>query len=82
MVRYIHYIFLVYTALLAVRIIASWFPSTRGQPWMQWVARFTDPYLNVFRRVIPPIGGVLDLSPMLAFFALQFLEFIATYPFR
>lgn len=34
----------------------------------------TEPYLGLFRRVIPPIGGTLDLSPLLAFFALQLLE--------
>ena len=30
-----------------------------------------DPYLNLFRGIIPPIGGTLDLSPILAFFALN-----------
>jgi YggT family protein len=41
---------------------------------MRFVAFYTDPYLNMFRRVIPPIGGVLDLSPLLGFFTLQIAE--------
>ena len=38
-----------------------------------WCARSTlcDPYLNLFRGIIPPIGGTLDLSPILAFVALD-----------
>lgn len=31
-----------------------------------------DPYLNVFRGIIPPLGGTLDLSPILAFVTLNF----------
>ncbi len=74
MVLWIHYLFTIYTLLIATRIIASWFPSTRGQPWLIYIASLTDPFLNIFRRIIPPIGGVLDLSPIIAFLALQFLE--------
>jgi YggT family protein len=74
MLLFIHYIFYFYTIMLAVRIIASWFPAAQRQAWLYWLSRCTDPYLNIFRRLIPPIGGVLDLSPLLGFFTLQFLE--------
>jgi len=70
----IHWIFLVYTILILIRIIGSWFPRFAYHPVMRFARFFTDPYLNVFRRIIPPIGGALDLSPMLAFFALQLIE--------
>ncbi|KAI9106674.1 hypothetical protein K1719_022202 [Acacia pycnantha] len=30
-----------------------------------------DPYLNIFRGLIPPLGGTLDLSPILAFLVLN-----------
>lgn len=76
LIKIIHYLFLVYTALIAGRIIGSWFPAIAGHPAMRFVAFYTDPYLNLFRRIIPPIGGVLDSSPMLGFFVLQFLETI------
>lgn len=70
----IHWIFLIYTLFLLVRIIGSWFPAIAQHKMMRFVAFYTDPYLNVFRRFIPPIGGVLDLSPLLGFFALQIME--------
>lgn len=34
------------------------------------IRQFTDPYINIFRGVVPPIGG-MDLSPMLGFFLLS-----------
>jgi uncharacterized protein YggT (Ycf19 family) len=38
-----------------------------------------DPYLNFFRRFIPPIGGVMDISPIVAFFTLNLLEKIVLW---
>ena len=70
----IHLIFLTYTVFLAVRVIGSWFPRFSYHPFMRFLRHYTDPYLNLFRRVIPPIGGAIDLSPMLGFIALQILE--------
>jgi YggT family protein len=72
----IHSIFYLYTALLMIRVIGSWFPNLSQYGWMIFIAKLTDPYLNLFRRFIPPIGGVLDLSPLIGFFVLQFLETI------
>ena len=72
----IHWAFLIYTSFLLVRIIGSWFPSFAHHKIMHFVAFYTDPYLNLFRRIIPPIGGMLDLSPLLAFFALQIMEYL------
>ncbi|MBS0627115.1 MAG: YggT family protein [Verrucomicrobia bacterium] len=75
--------FSVYTILILIRIIGSWFPRFSHTTFMRFVSYYTDPYLNLFRRLIPPIGGVLDLSPMLAFFSLQILEqLIVSFLFR
>jgi YggT family protein len=58
---------------MIIRILLTWFPNI---DWMQQIAGFlstiTDPYLDLFRSVIPPIGG-MDLSPILAIFLLQFI---------
>lgn len=70
----VHLVFLSFTILLFARIVGSWFPSFARHPLMQLVSRVTDPYLGLFRRFIPPIGGVLDLSPLLGFFLLQMAE--------
>jgi YggT family protein len=67
------YFLQIYTVLLIVRILLTWFPNIDfySQPFAT-LGQLTDPYLNLFRRVIPPLGG-LDLSPMLAIFLLQFV---------
>lgn len=63
----------IYVVLLIVRILLTWFQT---MDWANQVASFlspvTDPYLNVFRSFIPPLGGI-DLSPILAIFALQII---------
>jgi YggT family protein len=70
----IHLAFTVYTLLLVVRVVGSWFPTFARHSFMQFIIRITEPYLGLFRRLIPPIGGVLDLSPLLGFFVLQLAE--------
>jgi len=59
-----------YNVVITARILLSWFPQAMGVPALQPVFAITDPYLNAFRGLIPPIFG-LDLSPLLAFFALN-----------
>ncbi|MBD2594081.1 hypothetical protein BCD64_01410 [Nostoc sp. MBR 210] len=60
-----------YTALLFIRVLLTWFPTINwyNQPFSA-LSQITDPYLNVFRSIIPPLGGI-DLSPMLAILLLQ-----------
>jgi YggT family protein len=69
-------LFYSYTILLFVRIVLSWFPSWRFYTWVRFISFCTDPYLNLFRRILPPLGGVMDLSPILAFFALRLAEML------
>ena len=75
----IPWVFGFYTFMLMIRIVGSWFPSFSQHVIMRFLRFYTDPYLNLFRRVIPPIGGMLDLSPLLAFFGLQLSEMILVY---
>lgn len=65
--------------MLMCRVIGSWFPKIATSRFMRFIAFYTDPYLNLFRRVIPPIGGMIDISPMLAFLALQFIQYFVLY---
>jgi YggT family protein len=66
-------LFLLFTIMLFIRILGSWLPELQGKKWMQFIAFYTDPYLNFFRRFIPPLG-MFDLSPIIAFLALGFIE--------
>lgn len=74
---YVNALFLVYMILLFARILLSWIPRIPYNPVLSTVINFitevTDPYLRIFRRVIPPVGGggfALDLSPIIAIFVL------------
>lgn len=60
--------------MIIIRIFGSWFPNFQQSKFMHFIAHYTDPYLNIFRRFIPPIGGVLDLSPLIGFFVLQLAQ--------
>lgn len=71
-------VFTIYTFLLIVRVFGSWFPKLQHQKWMHFVAFYTDPYLNLFRRIIPPLG-MFDLSSLVAFFALQIARSVMFY---
>lgn len=63
----------IYLFLLIIRILLSWFPNIDWmRPPFSILSQLTDPYLQIFRRFIPPLGGI-DFSPILGFFLLQFL---------
>jgi YggT family protein len=66
----------IYIALLVIRILLTWFPTVNwyNQPFSA-LSQITDPYLNLFRSIIPPLGG-MDFSPMLAILVLQLLASI------
>lgn len=67
-------LFMVYNYLILAYILMSWFPNARESSIGQFIGRLVEPYLSIFRRFIPPIGGVLDLSPIVAFIALRFIQ--------
>ncbi|MCG6134239.1 MAG: YggT family protein [Nostoc sp. LLA-1] len=62
-----------YSYLLIIRVLLTWFPTINwyNQPFAA-LSQITDPYLNLFRSIIPPLGGI-DLSPILAFLALNLI---------
>jgi YggT family protein len=66
----------VYTLLILLFIISSWIRLPYS-PWLNRIQRFLydvcDPYLRLFRRIVPPIGP-LDLSPMLAVIVLILID--------
>lgn len=60
--------------MLFVRILGSWVPELQQYRAMQFVCFYTDPYLNIFRKIIPPLG-MIDISPIFAFISLSLLEY-------
>lgn len=65
----------VYTMVIFVYVLMSWIPM--GQTGIiadiyRVLGKVCDPFLNLFRRFIPPIGGMVDISPIVALLVLQF----------
>ena len=64
----------IYSFLLLIRVLLTWFPSIDwSNGILSALCSITDPYLKIFRGVIPPIGG-FDISSILAFLLLNFLQ--------
>lgn len=70
----IYNLFYFYEILIIVRIFMTWIPSINweAQP-TKTVRIMTDLWLDLFRRFIPPVGG-LDFSPIVAIIVLQVLQ--------
>jgi YggT family protein len=78
---YVEALFLVYLILIFARILLSWIPRLPYNRYLRAVVDFihqvTDPFLNLFRRVLPPVGGrgfALDLSPIIAVVVLLIVQ--------
>lgn len=64
----------IYSFAIVVYVLFSWFPAPRGVIADVYAAlgKLCDPYLNLFKRLIPPIGGMVDVTPIVALLVLQF----------
>ncbi len=78
---YVATLFTVYIALIIVRIVLSWIPRMPYNPVLRAVVGFvqdvTDPYLNLFRRILPAVRlgpAALDLSPIVGIFVLMIVR--------
>jgi YggT family protein len=74
---YVSAVFIVYIVLLFCNILISYVPrmpyNRALRAFLDFVTETTNPYLNIFRRFLPPVGGgsfALDLSPMIGLIVL------------
>ena len=63
----------IYTLAIFVYVLLSWIPVKQGviETINDLLAKICDPYLDLFKRFIPPIGGMVDISPIIAIIVLQ-----------
>jgi len=61
--------------LLFFRVILTWFSNINweAEPYLT-LKVLTDPYLAIFRRIIPPFMGAMDITPIIGFIAMQWFE--------
>lgn len=69
----IDYLKTIYNFMIIAYVFMSWLPNVRESFVGEWLGKLVEPYLSPFRRLIPPIGGMLDISPIVALIALNFV---------
>jgi YggT family protein len=65
----------IYGYLLILRIVISWVRINEYNPWIRLLVKLTEPYLEPFRSLFPPLAGI-DFSPILAFLVLNMLRIV------
>jgi YggT family protein len=75
----------IYSVLILIRILLTWVPHLPENTALRAVVGFvedvTEPYLALFRRMIPPLRGgpgLIDVSPIIAIFALVLIGSLIT----
>jgi YggT family protein len=78
---YVNALFLVYIILIFINVLLSWIPRIPYNRALHGAISFvhdtTNPYLNLFRRFLPPLGGggfSIDISPILGVIVLFILQ--------
>ena len=59
-----------YGYALLIYILLSWLPDVKASNFGQMLGKICEPYLEPFRRIIPPLG-MIDISPIVAIFTLH-----------
>ena len=67
-----------YSLVLIIRLILTWFEGTRSSSLTVFLSRITDPYLNWWRRNLNVRIGILDFSPIAAILALSVAQTICS----
>lgn len=61
----------IYIFAVIIYVLMSWVPGARESRFGEFLGQIVEPYLEVFRRIIPPLG-MIDISPIVAIIVLQF----------
>ena len=69
----ISWIFTILQIAIVVRVVQSWIHFRPGAWYSRWAYSLSEPILRPIRNLIPLIGMV-DVSPIVAWFALALVE--------
>ncbi|MGG1877758.1 YggT family protein [Paenibacillus cisolokensis] len=67
-------LFQIYFYMILVYVLMSWLPNVRESFIGELLGKMVEPYLSPFRRFIPPIMGMIDISPIVALFVLRLAQ--------
>ena len=65
-------LFMIYNYMIIAYILMSWIPALQQSSYGEMLGKLVEPYLGIFRKFIPPIG-MIDISPIIAIFALNYI---------
>ena len=82
LVTFLDLLFTVLGFAIIARALVSWLPIDPSNPLIQILYQITEPILAPLRRYIPPIGGMMDITPIVALIILQVLQAIVDNAFR
>lgn len=63
-----------YALILLARVILSWVNPDPYNPIVRFLRSATDPVLVPLQRIIPPIGGIIDITPLIALLLIQLIK--------
>lgn len=72
-VGFIGFAYQIYFYMILAYVLLSWLPNARASFIGVTLGKLVEPYLAIFRKFIPAIGGVVDISPIVAIIALRFV---------
>ena len=78
-INIISWLFQIYEFQILIRVLLSWinvnpYRPTIDHPLVRLLYRITDPVLEPLRRIIPPIGGAVDITPVVALLLLEIVR--------
>ena len=78
-INIISWIFQIYEFLILIRVLLAWinvnpFRPTIDHSVVRLLCRIIDPVLEPLRRIVPPIGGAIDITPIVALLLLELLR--------
>ncbi len=76
LITFFNLLFQLLTLAIIARALISWVPIDRYNPIVTILYQITEPILAPLRRYIPPIGGMMDITPIVALIILQILQAI------
>jgi YggT family protein len=70
----LHYILTIYMWLIIIRALLSWVSPDPYNPIVRFLYQATEPVLYQVRRYLPLRGLAIDISPIVVFVIILFLD--------
>ena len=69
----VSWVFTILQIALIVRVVSSWVQVSPYSVWVRWSFVLTEPILRPLRSILPPLG-MIDISPIVAYFVLRLVQ--------